>query len=469
MKNLIWLFLDRFALLALTTISTFWYAILMGAADYGRSIVVISIFQVLITIYSSIQQSPLLARGKTTQVSADIYSSSSAVGWFFISFLTALLVLYFIWLWGGGDLLVLSLLPAMILPLSAVAKVYLTELLRDENFKAVTTRSVLARIIAVMTGLFLAFKGFPAWAVIVQWSLEPVIGFVVMRVSTAFRIKFVFDRSVFCSMVREGAPNSLKVFSQEMKSRGLIILLAVFVSEASSAYYSLASKFVEFIRMFFVSVFVNYSLPKFVRYREDNESLWDAYRSLSALSLSVLLPGYVGFAFLSNVIVNIFFGAEWVGVVWMVWGLAGAEILLAFVFLIQPLQIAILEAHKTLVIDTISAVVMFVIFVGLVVVIGDRAAIVSVISSTCITIPFYVARLMAIFSVSISGFFRSFLAPTFATLLMLAVLQWMSYPNTLYEMVVVVICAVFVYAAVMMAAFKCNAAEWRVYKKAFRL
>lgn len=415
--KLAWIFFEKFGLLLLSLISFYVYAMLMTPEQLGLGILIIAVVEAIALIYTSTVEDPMvrLDRLESEHISTVFWAG------LLVSIPTALLLV-------GGTLLYtndpavrwMMMLAALNIPMVMASRVYVADLRRKGNFKALASRTLLGKVIGSAAGIGAAMANLGSWATIIQAVTMEGIALLVLMLTERRRIPFLINLSFLRELVWAGAPVALKAMSWGLMERGVNMVLGATAGMAAVGAFNMASRLVNLPRTAIYNGLLSYALPVYSRRKGDPESLRRFFYTSTQLTSLFLVPCFLGLSVAAEEIILVIFGEKWASAIPVLQLLALATALSSTLLYAYSAYMAVSQTRLTLKAEMVaSALTVILVGVGGAEY-GAMAAAVALLLRSLTMFPINLIGLKTAIGLSVTSYFRHIYRCLLASMLMAA-------------------------------------------------
>lgn len=311
-RALVWTLLESFGLSGLSIIGLIVLSRYVGPEAFGKVSIALAAVQMLVVVVERLFHDPLIQRKVLLPRDSD-------------SAFTATLVLSLLLTagcWWAAPLLAHQLGHEDITPLLrwmcwailfAGMSTVLSALHRRElAFKAMATRSLVARAAAAVIAIGLAVAGAGVWSIVAQQVLTAMLSMTVLWWLTAVpRPGLAWDARALREMFAMGLPSTLHQFVWIANSRLFILIVGAQLSAAQVGMIALAFRVVDMMRDLLGQAVSQLALPLFARVEREGGSRVTALVTAVRLTTSVMFPLFAGLAVMAPEVVELAFGVQW--------------------------------------------------------------------------------------------------------------------------------------------------------------
>ena len=241
--------------------------------------------------------------------------------------------------------------------LAPLGSTTLALLRRDMRFKEISIAELFATVIQSIAGVALAWLGFSymslAWSSLIGIIASVLIAMYYRPASTPWLPGFAEWRRVW-SFCRFASASSL---IGNMNGAASDLVLGRMLNMESVALFNRAQSLADLIGPILFRAINAVSLPYFVKAKKDGDDLGELYFRSSALMAAISLPTYCVLGLLAKPIVQLLYGAPWVGSIPILQILCFAAVIRAPIALSTQILTAIGQVKRLFVLDCQALVV----------------------------------------------------------------------------------------------------------------
>lgn len=310
-SNVSWTFAERL----LTEIIAFIISIIMARLvmpeDYG----VVALVSVFISILSIFVNNGL---GASIVQKKDITVEQIAT-LFYVNFLFGLILyalLYFCAplianFYNNSELILIVRVLGIKLPISSIYSIQQAYVQRRMEFKKFFFSSLAGTIMCGIVGIFMAYKGYGVWALVVSGMVDLVMDSLILFCSTRWLPRFVLDIQGSQPLLKFG----LGILGAELVSRGYEQVRLLVIGKAYTgtdlAYNSKGQKFPQVIIEVTNSTIMRVMFPTLSKMQDDKELMKSTSSNAIQVSIFLLAPAMVGLAAVAERFVPFLFTDKW--------------------------------------------------------------------------------------------------------------------------------------------------------------
>lgn len=297
---------------------------LLLPSDYGLLAMVAPVVD-LVMLFGNLGLAQALVQQETItqrQVNSLFWIGMAALG--VVAIITACLSPAIAWFYHEPRLLEITLVLALLIPLSGLSSVHNSLLSRNMQFVRLATLDVLAPLMGLLIGFICAWLGWGYWSLIAMSTAETITSTVLVWIYSKWRPNAPhIDKDVWSMVKVGGHVTGYGLANYAMVSADKVLLGATQGETALGIYskgYGIIAQPISQLTLPFGRV----ALPLLMRLRSDPEMYRRTFRRMIQMMLLVGLPGLVATMVLSEPLVRLLLGMQWeesVGVVsWLCLG-----------------------------------------------------------------------------------------------------------------------------------------------------
>jgi O-antigen/teichoic acid export membrane protein len=203
---------------------------------------------------------------------------------------------------------------ALSFPLAALSSTIVARHRRELQFKALALRSLAGRLAGAAVGISLVVRGAGAWGLVAQQVTTAAVGTAVLWGATAHRPQLALRRAELRHLLGFGGYAVTTLVAGFAIGRVFTIAAGLLLGTGAAGVLNLAFRVVDVFWAIAASAINQVALPVFAPRRFDPEVLGRAYRTAVTFSSLLLYPCFIGLAVVAPEIVQLLFGARWLGV-----------------------------------------------------------------------------------------------------------------------------------------------------------
>jgi teichuronic acid exporter len=223
--------------------------------------------------------------------------------------------------------------------LSAFIAVHSALLTKRLDFKTQMMAALLASLVSGCVAIWLALNNWGVWALALQTITATIIRVLFLWCVYPWRPLWIFSMTSFRRLFRFGGFMLLSALLDVTATRLYTVLIGTFYSFAELGYYDRAVAIKDMPQGIISSIFTRVAFPVFSTHSHDLPKLREGLRISIIVVMSVNLPIMFGILAVSDVLVPLLLGNQWVPAIPLLQVLCGAGLL-------WPLQVANLDVLK---------------------------------------------------------------------------------------------------------------------------
>lgn len=290
---------------------------------------------------------------------------------------------------------------------------------RKLDFRGLAIRTLIAKLIGGIAGISAAVIGLGVWSLVIQTLTTGLVGVLVLWRVSLWRPSLRLSRQHFRDLFSFGISTVIVRILNYFDLRIDDFLIGYFLGTTALGYYTVAYRILRTMLNVFTSVTVTVAFPTFSKLQHDLDRLRRAYYETTHLISFIVLPSFLGFVLLAPQMMPLLFGEKWEPTVQL------AQILTLGGIFIATLQFSGSAAWSlgkpnwvlgVRIVSTGARIIAFLIAIpyGL---LGIATA--YTVSTVIVFVPLYLWLSVQLMKVDIGIYFKQYLVPAFATLIML--------------------------------------------------
>lgn len=311
-RSMKWNVIDRFGSQILYAVTGVVLARLLSQHDFGL-VGAVLVFQAFASLLIDSGLSSALIQRK-----APSRLDYSSVLWFNIIASFALYAILFVaapaisgWFHGGDQLTALARVMFLSLPLNAAAIVQTNLYTKQLNVRPVAIANAVGLCIGAVIGIWLAFAGYGAWAIVWQTITVAATKTLMLWIMSRWRPLYRLSWKALLSFAGVGAGMMLTSLLNTIFLNIYAFLIGNRVGLVSLGYYSQADKWSKMMTASLSQVLTSTFVPVLSGVQDQAERFARLASKMDRVTAYILFPVMVGLAVCATPIFHILFGAKW--------------------------------------------------------------------------------------------------------------------------------------------------------------
>ena len=200
---------------------------------------------------------------------------------------------------------------SVILLISSFKSVQRAILMRNLQFKTLTSRDLVAVLVGGTLAVVAALRGFGIWSLVVQLVATEVAAVILLWRSTDWRPRVRFSRRHFVQLFAFGSSVVGFRLLRFVNTRIDNLIVGVYLGTTALGFYLVAYRLLEIMIMVTTSIIGAVSFPLFSRIQADRSRVQTAYYTSIGLTSAVAFPAFVGLIVVAPEVVRLVFGGQW--------------------------------------------------------------------------------------------------------------------------------------------------------------
>lgn len=313
-NGMVWSFLQKVSGQLISFVISVVLARILTPSDYGV-VALAGMFLVLMSIFSDGGLSPALIQKK--EVDEDDYNTMFVTQLVFASFLYVVIFFaapFFSGLFKSVDqdqFTSIIRVMALTMPLGALAGVQYSVVTRRLMFKWYFYTNFVALLVSGTVGLYLAFHGYGAWALVGQGIASMITSTIVIYCLLDWHPKFHFSYSRFKPLFQQGLKYMGTSFIGTLTAQFKGYALGLKYSATDLAYYNRGEGIPNLLCNNIDSTIQGVLFPSLTKLQDDYVAVRSALRRAIRISTFILFPMLFGLAAVSDHVVVLVFTEKW--------------------------------------------------------------------------------------------------------------------------------------------------------------
>lgn len=418
--------------------SFFIYASLLTPSEFGQAFIVLAVVQSIGLVCRSLFEDPLVSeKHQDTLGYSSVFWLGLLIGTAFIGGCVVILYIFK----SGYSLSVLYVVGMLQVPLVFSSTAFIAYNRMIGRYKQNSQVTVVTRVLGAFSGSCMAFFNYGALSIVCQSLIAELLLFIYF-VKDSKIIRPYFSTLHLLKFLRIGWAICVRRLSWDLTVRGIPICLGIVAGPTVVGYFAFAWRLVDMPRSAINSGLNSYVLPILARKRSDRGEQFDTFTKITDYTSIVVIPMFVGISALSEHIVLLMFGEQWIGAVPLLSILALTVALTYPRTFVPTLLTSIGKSHKILIPDLLATCVcLLFVFLGGGIFGATTAGYAMLLRAIVVLLPTFLA-IKDEFSVSVISQLRS-LKLSLLSSLGLAIVLWLSksywFPPNWYQLALIVV------------------------------
>ncbi len=309
--NFSWAFAERIMAQIVSFVVSIILARLLAPEDYG----VIAMVSVFTGISSALALtgfgSSLIQKKEASDVdfSSTLYFSFGVIC---VVYLILFFLAPYLSVWTGYEGLT-PYIRAMSLTLvaSSIITVQNAYVMRQMKFRLLFLTSVCATGLSACVGIFMALRGYGAWALVGQCLTKSAADVIVISLLSGWRPRLVFSMDSIRTVYGFGWKIAVSSVTDALYRQLRSLVIGVKYTSADLAFYDKGNQFPSLLITNVDSTIANVLMPILSRMQEDRQAVKDTVRKAIQISSTVLFPALIGLAVCGESVITLILTEKW--------------------------------------------------------------------------------------------------------------------------------------------------------------
>lgn len=205
---------------------------------------------------------------------------------------------------------VLAALAASI-PIFSLSLVQRAILTRRMAFKALALRTLISIAVGASCGVVAALLGFGVWSLVIQHTVSPLVGMIVLwRVSDwrpGLRFSYTHFRELFAFGIHVVGSRILTVFGRRSDE----LFIGGFLGAVSLGFYTVGYRMLKLLIHLTSSLMDRVAFPLYSRLQDEPQRLARAYLKTTSFAALLAFPAFTAVAVMAPEALTVLFGPQW--------------------------------------------------------------------------------------------------------------------------------------------------------------
>lgn len=316
-NGVIWSAIDRFSTQGIQFIFSILIARLLMPSDYG----VIA----MLGIFLAVSQTFIDSGFGTALVQKANRTETDFSTVFYFNIVVA--ILFYILLWFSSPYIAsfynipmledVTKVVALILVFGALSGIQSAKLSIAINFKTRAKISVISAISTGCVGLYLAYNGYGAWALVFQMVFSSFLGTILLWYFVRWVPKLVFSWQSFRQLFSFGSKLLASALLDTTYNNIYPLVIGKVYSSTSLGLYSRASGLAQYPSSNITGVLQSVTFPVLCSIQNDENRLTDAYKRFIRMSAFIIFPLMIGLASVADPFIRVVLTDKWEGAIYL--------------------------------------------------------------------------------------------------------------------------------------------------------
>lgn len=309
--NFRWAFAERIMAQIVSFVVSIILARLLAPEDYG----IIAMVSVFTGISSALALtgfgSSLIQKKEASDVdfSSTLYFSFGVIC---VVYLILFFLAPYLSVWTGYEGLAPYIrVMSLALVASSIITVQNAYVMRQMKFRLLFLSSVCATGLSACVGIFMALRGYGAWALVGQYLTKSVADVIVISFLSGWRPRLVFSIDSIRAVYGFGWKIAVSSVTDALYRQLRSLVIGVKYTSADLAFYDKGNQFPSLLITNVDSTIANVLMPILSRMQEDRQAVKDTVRKAIQISSTVLFPALIGLAVCGESVITLILTEKW--------------------------------------------------------------------------------------------------------------------------------------------------------------
>lgn len=304
--NLIWIFSGNYGNVLFSVFSFLTYAYFLTPEQFGIGIFCIAVVESFGIIYGSTIEDPLVRRPylRHTDISSTFWIGG------LISLITSVTALSIAYLLNYPFILLMGFCFIKLI-FSMLCRPMVAMCRKLRQFKLLSIRTLVARLMGTTVGIIVATQGGGEWALISQAVFIEAFSLLLLLSVSHGYLTAPISLKAFNRIVREGIPIGLKASFWSMLTRGTIIVLGLVSNATVLGYFGFANRLVRLPLTATTNSLNSYALPVLANKVNNQQDVATFFMQITLATSAIFSPIFLLGSALAPVFIPMIFGSKW--------------------------------------------------------------------------------------------------------------------------------------------------------------
>lgn len=310
-KGVFWSAVDRFSTQGISFVFSILIARILLPSDYG--------VVAMLNIFMAVSRAFIDSGFGTALIRKPDRTEEDYCTVFYFNIVVA--IVFYLLLWAASPYIArfyevpmledVTKVVALSLVFSSLSGVHGAKLSIDINFKTRAKISVAVTVVTGALGLWMAYKGYGVWALVIQSVLSSLLSSILLWIYVRWIPGPVFSWKSFREMFSFGSKLLASGLLDTIYNNVYTLVIGKIFSPSALGYYSKASAFAQFPSSNITSVLQGVTFPVMSSIQTEEERLGSAYKRFLRLSAFVIFPLMTGLAAVADPLIRIVLTDKW--------------------------------------------------------------------------------------------------------------------------------------------------------------
>lgn len=196
--------------------------------------------------------------------------------------------------------------------ISSVALVNRSLLTKNLNFKKLAATEIIGSIVSGVAAIYLAFLGFGFWSLVARNLINDFVVISLTLIAYPWKPAIYFSKKCFIEMFSFGANVIGSSFLYYLRGNLDYIVVGRLMGTEMLGYYTLAYSLAIYPIRKLSPIITKVVFPAFSIIKDDNVAYKNGYIKLLSFMAITIIPAMVGLASISNELIRIIYGYNWI-------------------------------------------------------------------------------------------------------------------------------------------------------------
>lgn len=210
------------------------------------------------------------------------------------------------------ELTILLRVISLTIIISSFGAIHRTLFTAQMNFKTLALFNMGALLISGFIGIYLAYKGFQVWALVMQSLVGSALGTIFAWYKSPWRPSLMFSKQSFKEFFGFGSKLLASGLLSTIYSNIYGVVIGKFFARADLAFYNRAQSLTTMTASTPTTVLQSVTYPTLCKIQDNDDRLREGYRNMIKVSSFVIFPLCLGIGAVSYPLINVLYTDVWI-------------------------------------------------------------------------------------------------------------------------------------------------------------
>lgn len=314
-SGLFWKFAERVCAQGVSFIVSIILARMLSPSDYGVIAMILVFINLANTFVSAGFSSALIQKKDADEIdySTMFYCSLAiAIIMYFTLFASAPFIEKF---YGEDGLAILLRVLGIKLIINSYNSIQHARISSDMQFKKFFFSTIIGTLISAVVGIYMAFHGAGAWALVAQYLINSLIDTIVLNITVDWKPRLVFSLARAKGLMEFGWKVTMAEFLGTAYNEMRSLVIGKFFSASDLAYYNKAEQFPKLFANNILTTVTSVLFPALSNVSDSKTRIREMTRSSIKATCFVMFPLMLGMGVVAEPLIKVVLTEKWIAAV----------------------------------------------------------------------------------------------------------------------------------------------------------